>query len=102
MTLVMVALLTLSGCSEAIRALALHHCPTPVMVMTIDDVDEIPASTMVPADMATEVWGHCCEPGADGSMTISVGDWQQTFEFDDIRGNEVIEIPNDACEAAAP
>ncbi len=91
------ALLFLTGCSESITVLASHACAEPIS-LSLDDGEISTVVTLEPGE-ATEVWGICCEPGADGELTVGAGAWKAAVDYDLLRDDPVIVIPEAACKS---
>ena len=88
----------LTSCSEMILVLARHDCPTPVAVTIVDDWYEQAPQKVAPG-VDTEIYGICCEPGQDGELIVSSGEWTESIAFDRLRDDPVVVLPPQACTA---
>lgn len=96
---VMLGPLLLASCSESIQVFVQHACPTAVAVSIVDDrYEQAPVS--IDPGVETEIYGICCEPGQDGVLIVSSGDWTQSFSFDRLRDDPLVTLPPEACTAA--
>lgn len=88
--------IVLSSCSEMILVLARHDCPAPVAVTIVDDWYEQAPQKVAPG-VETEIYGICCEPGQDGELIISSGEWTESITFDRLREDSLVVLPTEAC-----
>lgn len=97
--IVMFGSLLLSSCSESIQVLVRHDCPQPIAVSVVDDWYEQAPKSIDPG-IETEIYGICCEPGQDGQLILSSGEWTQSISFDRLRDDPVVTLPPEACATA--